>query len=517
MTDQLTVGSLFSGVGMIDLGLERAGCKVIWQAEIDPQASMVLARHWPGVPNLGDVEKIDWRNVERPDIVCGGFPCVSVSVAGRRLGTADERWLWPEYLRALRFLRPRYVLVENVPGLLGPIRVEDADGRHLGWESAPIQDVLAGLAELRYGWTYRCLDSQWFGVAQRRRRVFIVGCAGDRASSAQILLEPESRGRGAPPSRAPRENLAGTLGGGSGRRGWCDDLDRAGAFIEGSCYPNANRGPVGALDTFGGGPDDNSAQAGHLVRVDSVSAPRDARSLSTSNQRIDGDTETFIASVAVPLTAGGHPNSNEPGRHAEDDMNLVAFHMTQDPITEPELAPRLGTSSGCMGVAYPVALRGRDGEQVMELGEENVHNALRAGGKPGDGSTAHNWIVTAAPIPYRRATTTHGDDDPDRWEEAEASGTLASHSPTQRMAVADPVAMTVRRLTPTECERLMGIPDGHTAWGVDTSGKRVNMTDSARYRQCGNGCVVPVVVWVGRRLVAADAALEPAEEIGAVS
>jgi len=99
----LTVGSLFSGIGGIDLGLERAGMRVVWQSEIDPYASRVLAKHWPGVPNLGDITKIDWENdgLDRGDgiarslhvdVVAGGFPCQPVSQAGKRLAQLDARW-----------------------------------------------------------------------------------------------------------------------------------------------------------------------------------------------------------------------------------------------------------------------------------------------------------------------------------------------------------------------------------------------------------------------------------------
>lgn len=137
----MRVGSLFSGIGGIDLGLERAGFQVIWQSEIDPYASKVLAKRWPGVPNLGDVTQIDWSSVERPDVICGGFPCQPVSVAGRRLVQRDERWLWPEFARCVRLLRPRYVVVENVPGILI---------RGMG-------DVLGDLADLGY-------DAEWAGI-----------------------------------------------------------------------------------------------------------------------------------------------------------------------------------------------------------------------------------------------------------------------------------------------------------------------------------------------------------------
>ena len=80
----LTVGSLFSGIGGLDLGLERAGMHVVWQSEIDPYASRVLAKHWPNIPNLGDITTIDWSEVERPDLICGGYPCQPFSLAGVR-------------------------------------------------------------------------------------------------------------------------------------------------------------------------------------------------------------------------------------------------------------------------------------------------------------------------------------------------------------------------------------------------------------------------------------------------
>jgi DNA (cytosine-5)-methyltransferase 1 len=184
------VGSLFSGIGGIDLGLERAGMTVIWQAETDPYASKVLAKHWPDVPNLGDVTKIDWSDVERPDVIAGGFPCQPVSSAGRRLGQADERWLWPEYARAVRDLRPDYVLVENVPGLLV---------RGMG-------DVLRDLAALGYDTEWESVPAAAVGAPHLRWRVFIVAYPG----SQQHQSGRPSVGR-PPASELPWAEHAGLL------------------------------------------------------------------------------------------------------------------------------------------------------------------------------------------------------------------------------------------------------------------------------------------------------------------
>jgi DNA (cytosine-5)-methyltransferase 1 len=155
----LTVGSLFSGVGGMDLGLERAGMRCVWQSEIDPYASRVLAKHWPGVPNLGDITRIDWSHIERPDLIAGGFPCQDISFAGKGAGLAGERsGLWYEFARAVRDLRPRYVLVENVAALL--VRGLDA--------------VLGTLASLRLNAEWGVLSAAALGAAQARDRVFIV-------------------------------------------------------------------------------------------------------------------------------------------------------------------------------------------------------------------------------------------------------------------------------------------------------------------------------------------------------
>ena len=115
----MKVGSLFAGIGGFDLGLERAGFEIAWQVEIDPYCQRVLAKHWPDVPRYGDIRAIDWATVPRVDLLCGGFPCQDLSFAGKRAGIDGERsGLWSEYVRAIRALRPRFILVENVPGLL---------------------------------------------------------------------------------------------------------------------------------------------------------------------------------------------------------------------------------------------------------------------------------------------------------------------------------------------------------------------------------------------------------------
>lgn len=167
-----TFGSLFSGIGGIDLGLEWAGWKCKWQVENDPYCIRILERHWPNVRRYGDI-----RTVHAPpfvDLICGGFPCQPVSEAGKRKAQADERWLWPEFANIVREIRPRTILVENVPGLLTVNQ-----GTAMG-------DILGDLAELGYDTRWESISAAAFGAPHLRRRVFIVaystsnGCDSNR-------------------------------------------------------------------------------------------------------------------------------------------------------------------------------------------------------------------------------------------------------------------------------------------------------------------------------------------------
>ena len=157
-TKTLTVGSLFSGIGGLDLGLERAGMRVIWQSEIDPYACKVLAKHWPEVPNLGDIKRINFADVVRPDVICGGYPCQPFSTAGKRQGEEDVRHLWPWVRQALRVLRPRYAILENVRGHLS-----------LGGTT-----VLSEIAALGYSAEWRVVSAASVGANHRRDRLVIV-------------------------------------------------------------------------------------------------------------------------------------------------------------------------------------------------------------------------------------------------------------------------------------------------------------------------------------------------------
>ena len=154
----LTVGSLFSGIGGLDLGLERAGMNVIWQSEIDPYASRVLKKHWPEVPNYGDIKTINWGDIVRPDVICGGYPCQPFSTAGKRKGTDDPRHLWPWVRQAISELRPRYAILENVRGHLS-----------LGGLS-----VIGELASIGYDTEWRIVSAASVGANHRRDRIVIV-------------------------------------------------------------------------------------------------------------------------------------------------------------------------------------------------------------------------------------------------------------------------------------------------------------------------------------------------------
>ncbi len=154
----LTVGSLFSGIGGLDLGLERAGMRVIWQSEIDPYACRVLQKHWKDVPNHGNIKEIDWNSVERPDVICGGYPCQPFSTAGKRRGEEDSRHLWPWVREAISRLRPRYAILENVRGHLS-----------LGGLS-----VIGELASIGYDAEWRIVSAASVGANHKRDRIIIV-------------------------------------------------------------------------------------------------------------------------------------------------------------------------------------------------------------------------------------------------------------------------------------------------------------------------------------------------------
>ena len=163
----MTVGSLFSGIGGLDLGLERAGHTVQWQIEADPYCRRVLAQHWPHVPCHHDIKTVTAGDLTPVDLLCGGFPCQPVSHAGLQKGTTDDRWLWPEFYRLIDVLRPRYVLLENVPGLL------TANG------GSAFRGILADLATSGYDAEWDCLPAAAVGAPHLRYRVFIIASLPD--------------------------------------------------------------------------------------------------------------------------------------------------------------------------------------------------------------------------------------------------------------------------------------------------------------------------------------------------
>lgn len=156
---KITVGSLFSGIGGIELGLERTGgFKTIWFCENDEYASAVLRKHWPEVPNLGDITEVDWDAVERPEMLTGGFPCQDISIAGRKKGIqADTRsGLWHEYFRAISALRPGLALIENVPELA----------------NNGLDIILSDLASIGYDAEWNRLSACQCGATHPRFRLF---------------------------------------------------------------------------------------------------------------------------------------------------------------------------------------------------------------------------------------------------------------------------------------------------------------------------------------------------------
>lgn len=565
----MRVGSLFAGVGGFDLGFERAGFAVAWHAEIDKAASAILRYRWPEVPNLGDVTKIDGAAIEPVDVICGGFPCQDLSVAGKRRGFAGERSVLAfEFLRIVREMReatdgaaPTFLVLENVPGLF-----TSAGGRDFG----ALLDALGDLRPMDVAW--RVLDSRFFGVAQRRRRVFVVVDFGGERCDEILALREGLRGD-SPASRAAREEVAGTLGGGAQSRGWCDDLDRAGAFVTPALCASMAKGPGHNKDDFivthtlsadgFDASEDGTGRGTPLVVEESAvvhcscghsERRRGAAILGTpcsgcgrfQNGSVCYDPPTGVGcpDLADTLSAGGHPNSNAPGRRSENDENLVAFDITQVTSAANRSRPQPGDPSHPLAagahapaVAYGIRndaardgvakndspdaegrLRKRDAgfnvyrEQAPTLDATAPHAVAFNWQNGGGYGEAHDGLAVSEEHtpPMSRsqvaavAFTVSAQANGFAWESPVAP-TLGAHpqSDTSQRQTGIRTESGVRRLTPRETERLQAFPDDWTRYGRKPDGTRYELADGPRYKCMGNAVTVSVAEWIGKRMAAA--------------
>lgn len=289
--------SVCSGIEAATVAWHHMGWKPVGFSEIETFPSKVLAHHYPDVTNYGDMTKFkEWKLNDTVELLVGGTPCQSFSVAGLRKGLEDPRGnLMLTYLSMANHFKPKWLLWENVPGVLSSNRGLD------------FAALLQGLAECGYGFAYRVLDAQYFGVPQRRRRVFVVGCLGDWRSAAKVLFESESLCRDITPRRGEGQEVTRTLTRGFGDRGY--DLDQ---IAGGGCKIEYPQQSVGALDTECGfqKASHQSINAGHILAfreadLHNYKQTEVAGTAKASGGVLGGGSETFLAHAVAVDTYNG--------------------------------------------------------------------------------------------------------------------------------------------------------------------------------------------------------------------
>tara|TARA_R100000808_G_scaffold1636_1_gene7248 strand:- start:1775 stop:2965 length:1191 start_codon:yes stop_codon:yes gene_type:complete len=334
--------------GSVCSGIEAASVawpawQAAWFAEIEPFPCALLQHHYPSVPNLGDMTRMgfldDAKEYGPIDLLVGGTPCQSFSVAGLRQGLDDDRGnLALQYTRIAQALQPSWVIWENVPGVLS-----SNGGRDFG-------SILGALEECGYEFAYRVLDAQHFGVPQRRRRVFVVGHLGDWRRAAAVLFERDSLSGHPGAGKETRQNLAGCLGGGSGSRGWSSDTDRmtflgvpdpaytladstgnrtgTGRDAQDTFVVNARQDPVDSCKSLPlGAKDTGHAVAIHQNQRGEVHVGDKAYSLSQGGGK-PGQGHAAIAYEAdstdlAPTVTGGAPFTKTGNERVEADAYLA--------------------------------------------------------------------------------------------------------------------------------------------------------------------------------------------------
>jgi DNA (cytosine-5)-methyltransferase 1 len=430
-------GSICSGVEAASLAWEPLGWQPQWFAEIEKFPSAVLAHHWPTIPNLGDIT--DDHFTERTgavDLLVGGTPCQSFSVAGLRGGLDDDRGnLALRFCQIVDQLTPTWVVWENVPGVLS-----SNGGKDFG-------SILGALVECGYGFAYRILDAQFFGVAQRRRRVFVVGYLGDWRPPAAVLFERKSLLGHTEESAKARQEVASDVGGGASYSRTGNERVEADALV-----PTV-AGAVSAKWAKGtGGP-----------------AGDEAYNLVTVNARED---PIHTSGKSLPLGA-------------KDTGHAIAF------------LPGQGADAGTLGIATEQA-------PTLRSGCDNYGVVAIAFSSKDDGSD----------LTTDRSPTIRSQNPPavTIGMDSEFNTSKNRMGPLKAEFGGNPPAISqsntrVRRLTPIECERLQGMPDNHTRipWRKKPAAE---CPDGPRYKAIGNSMAVPVMRWIGERIIVVQQIIE---------
>jgi DNA-cytosine methyltransferase len=505
-------------VGGLDLGFERAGIETVSVSEIDPYACAVLAERFPDAPNLGSITEVDANDIPEADIWSGGFPCQDLSVAGKRAGFAGKRSsLAFTFLDLVEQRRPRWLVLENVPGLFSSNKGADF-GR-----------LLYEMEQLGYGVSWRTLDARYFGVAQRRRRVFIVASLeSDRAG--EVLLECEgcerhpsprwTQGQGAASGVRDGSGVVGALP--AGVHGFPDGVQE---FLQGhfrvvgedgrTIGATADANGVRAVDGLARRLDNqqevDTQRVGTFEMYDfpadavapSMNALR-ARDLMAYQTRADEKNGNFTiaeAEVANSLSALW------PGDTSHRSMTLVQA-VIQD---SREMANKTQNGAGFSTEDISYTLTGVDRQAVATESILSFPSRFGSNANVTEGQAQSMAHSAGAPAVFRKSARAQTNEDSETWVEGDVANTLNSFD------VGD-VRTTHAILSPSLHGKAMG---GGGDIGQDEAVAQVFAAlggsnevaddallpiglDSHRYRCCGNGVVAPVAEWIGRRIVEVD-------------
>jgi len=481
--------SVCSGIEAASIAWESLGWTPIAFAEIERFPSQVLAHHFPGTPNLGDMTKFREWDIDRGtvDLIVGGTPCQSFSVAGLRKGLEDPRGnLALTFLGMVDHYRPEWVIWENVPGVLS-----SSGGRDFG-------SFIGALGQLGYGFAYRVLDAQYFGVPQRRRRVFVVAhSSGDPRRAAEVLFEPESLRGNPPKSRATGQAATG---------GSASSVDS-----------NGIQRTVGTLcaDTHPGAYSGQDAYSGRLVPVLYQNNQTDAR--------LKEEPKTCQTVIARWGTGGGNtPLVQRTFRKSRRAQSTEDFETwVPDDVTNTLNCFDVGDVRSTDRVVQPTVYSVREDAKANTFSatESDVANCIQSTQPATTSHHAINYVVQA--FNHQSGGDMRGIDPRPTAQlqrhqetsvlipahafkvrggcEGGGKGYLGQDEKAYTVACSQDQhlmhGMAVRRLTPTECERLQGFPDGWTDILPNTP-------DGPRYKAIGNSMAVPVMRWIGSRIQA---------------